>query len=87
MDGEETDANVSVHVPFLCLAVRLAAVVHESRVVALRTGVDDPSSKEMNLQSTSQITIAPTSSPMLIIQIIGQFAIYSFDRSTDQPYI
>ena len=44
-DGEQADADVTVHHPLLRLAVRFAAVVHEPRVVPLRTGVDDPATE------------------------------------------
>lgn len=41
-DGEQADARVPVHRPLLRLAVGLAAVVHEARVVPLGPRVDDP---------------------------------------------
>jgi len=43
VDGKETDTNVSVDIPLLRLTVGLAAVVHETRVIALRPSIDDPS--------------------------------------------
>lgn len=39
--GEEPHPGVPVHRPLLGLAVGLAAVVHEARVVPLGPGVDD----------------------------------------------
>lgn len=40
-DGEQAHARVSVHRPLLCLAVGLAAVVHEAGVVPFWAGVND----------------------------------------------
>lgn len=39
---KECNSDITVDVPLLSLAVRLAAVVHEPRVVAFWTGIDDP---------------------------------------------
>lgn len=41
-DGKQTDTRVAVHRPLLRLTVGLAAVVHEARVVPLRTSINDP---------------------------------------------
>lgn len=41
-DGEQADPRVAVHRPLLRLTVGLTAVVHEARVVSLRTGINDP---------------------------------------------
>lgn len=47
-DGEQTDPCVAVHRPLLRLTVGLTAVVHEARVVSLRTSVDDPVLQKIN---------------------------------------
>lgn len=39
---KECNSDITVDVPLLGFAVRLAAVVHEPRVVAFWTGIDDP---------------------------------------------
>lgn len=39
-EGEESDANVSVHRPLLRFTVWAAAVVHKPRRVSFRAGVD-----------------------------------------------
>ena len=41
VDSKESDTNISVDVPLLCFAVRLTAVVHETRIIAFRTSIDD----------------------------------------------
>lgn len=41
-DGKQADTCVAVHRPLLRLTVGLTAVVHEARVVPLRTSVNDP---------------------------------------------
>ena len=41
LDGKEPDTHVSVNMPLLCIKVWLTTVVHESRVIALRSGIDN----------------------------------------------
>lgn len=41
LNGKESNASVSAHRPLLCLAVRLAGVIHEPKDKKLHSGVNN----------------------------------------------
>lgn len=48
LQSKQAHPGVSIHRPLLSLAVWLAAVVHESRLVPLGSGINDPVLEHQN---------------------------------------
>lgn len=79
-DSEQANSRVTVHRPLLCLTVGLTAVVHEARIVSLRTGVDDPVLVDGEHVEISDVVLLGVLDPRPALLLINQLSDVLVDK-------
>ena len=89
-DGEQPHPHLPVHRPLLRLQVRLAAVVHEARVVAAGAGVDDAVLVHSQHVEVGDVVLVSLFDPTPALVVIDQVADILVDKlaliKAEQPH-